>query len=88
VDEYYKMAEVGVLTPEDRVELIDGEIIKMSPIGNRHLGCVNWATEAFSAAFRGRAVVSVQNPLMNRLTLTTQENYFTACFSRRRFQRQ
>jgi len=63
VDEYYKMADAGILTPEDRVELIDGEIIEMSPIGNRHLGCVNGATEAFSAAFRGKAVVSVQNPL-------------------------
>jgi Uma2 family endonuclease len=63
VDEYYKMAHAGILTPEDRVELIDGEIIEMSPIGNRHLGCVNGANEAFSAAFRGKAVVSVQNPL-------------------------
>jgi len=70
VDDYYKMADVGILTPEDRVELIDGEIIEMSPIGNRHLGCVNAATEAFAAAFRGRAIVSVQNPL--RLTNYTE----------------
>ena len=63
VDEYYKMAEAGVLTPEDRVELIDGEIIQMSPISDRHAGCVNWANQAFAAAFHGRAVVSVQNPL-------------------------
>src|SRR5262245_32686308 len=63
VDEYYKMADAGVFTEDDRVELIDGEIIEMSPIGNRHLGCVNGATDAFAAAFRGRAVVSVQNPL-------------------------
>jgi Uma2 family endonuclease len=63
VDEYYRMAEVGILTPEDRVELIDGEIIKMCPIGDRHAGCVNMAAEVFVGAFRGRAVVSVQNPL-------------------------
>ncbi len=63
VDEYYRMAEVGILGPEDRVELIDGEIIVMSPIGNRHLGCVNGANKLFIAAFRDRAVVSVQNPL-------------------------
>ncbi len=63
VDEYYRMAEAGILGPEDRVELIDGEIIEMSPIGVRHAACVNRATEAFIAAFRGRAVVSPQNPL-------------------------
>ena len=63
VDDYYRMAEVGILGPEDRVELIDGEIIRMSPIGTRHAGCVNRATRIFSYAFRGKAIVSVQNPL-------------------------
>ena len=69
VDEYYRMAEVGILRPEDRVELIDGEIIEMSPIGDRHAGCVNATNQAFNRAFQGRAVVSVQNPLrLNRCT--------------------
>ena len=63
VDEYYRMADAGILTPHDRVELIDGEIIEMSPIGTRHLGCVNRATRLFTSAFRDRVVVSVQNPL-------------------------
>jgi Uma2 family endonuclease len=70
VDEYYRMADAGILKHDDRVELIDGEIIKMSPIGNRHLGCVNGTNRLFSAAFRGKAVVSVQNPL--RLTNYTE----------------
>src|SRR2546428_4017420 len=63
VDDYYRMAEVGILNESDRVELIEGEIVQMSPIGNRHASCVDRATELFITAFKGRAIVSVQNPL-------------------------
>ena len=40
VDQYYRLAEVGVLKPDDRVELIEGEIVKMSPIGSPHAACL------------------------------------------------
>src|SRR5262245_5717770 len=63
VDEYYQMAKAGILGPDERVELIDGEIIQMSPIGDRHAGCVNRGTRLFVTSFGSRAVVSVQNPL-------------------------
>src|SRR5258705_6053378 len=63
VDDYYRMAEVGILGPEDRVELIDGEIIQMSPIGTRHASCVRWANRTFILAFKDRVLVSVQDPL-------------------------
>jgi Uma2 family endonuclease len=63
VDEYYRMADVGILAAGDRVELIDGEIIQMNPIGTRHLGCVNATNAVFFDAFQGRAVISGQNPV-------------------------
>jgi len=63
VDEYYRMGEVGIIGPEERTELIDGEVIRMSPPGNRHIACVNRANAAFVEAFGKRAIVSVQNPL-------------------------
>src|SRR5204863_5047624 len=63
VDEYYQMAAAGILGPEDRVELIDGEIIQMSPIGDRHAINVNRTTRIFIDSLKDRAVVSIQNPL-------------------------
>jgi Uma2 family endonuclease len=63
VDEYYRMAEAGIFTEDDRVELIEGEIIQMSAIGHRHMVCVNCANDLLTSALRGKAVVSIQNPL-------------------------
>lgn len=41
VEEYHRMAEAGILTEDDRVELLDGEIVEMAPIGSKHAACVD-----------------------------------------------
>ena len=66
VDEYHRMAEAGVFGPEERVELIEGEILEMSPIGPRHAGCVINANRLFVTRLGNRAVVSPQNPVVIR----------------------
>ena len=63
VDEYHAMVEAGILTKHDRVELLDGEIIAMVPIGSGHASCVMRLSELLSEAVGKRAIVSVQSPV-------------------------
>ena len=63
VDDYYRMAETGILRPGDRVELIDGEIIDRAPIGSRHAAAVKRIAQALSLSLGDRAIVSVQDPI-------------------------
>jgi Uma2 family endonuclease len=63
VDDYHRMAEVGLLGPEDRVELIDGEIIRMAPIGLQHAASVSVLSMLFARATGGEATVWTQNPV-------------------------
>jgi Uma2 family endonuclease len=63
VEDYYRMAETGVLRPDARVELLDGEIIDMSPIGPFHGGVVNRLTRLFTLLSKNRWLLSSQNPL-------------------------
>jgi Uma2 family endonuclease len=61
VKDYYRMAETGVLPPDARVELLDGEIIDMSPIGPFHGGVVARLTRLFNHLANGRWLVWPQN---------------------------
>src|SRR5688572_25589586 len=64
VSDYYRMAEVGILDGEARVELIDGDIIDMAPPGSPHAATVHYLNEVLMrAAGGGRANVLVQNPV-------------------------
>jgi Uma2 family endonuclease len=64
VDEYLRMAELGFFAESDRLELIRGEIIEMSPINVAHVNCVNRLNAILSRIMAGRAIVSIQNPII------------------------
>jgi Uma2 family endonuclease len=63
VDDYERMAEAGILREDDRVELLEGDIIEMAPIGPPHAGCVKRLNLLLVSRRQTRAVVSVQDPI-------------------------
>ena len=63
VAEYFALVEIGVLGERDRIELLAGEIIVMSPIGDPHADCTDYMTNDLVFALRGRARVRVQGPV-------------------------
>ena len=64
VEEYHRMVEVGLLGPDDRVELLDGEIVTKVVIGSRHAGCVKRCNRLFVRRAGDRYVVGVQDPIV------------------------
>jgi Uma2 family endonuclease len=63
VDEYHKMAQAGIFTEDDRVELLEGEIVTMAAIGPRHAATVERTARFFTFRLGERALVRSQNPL-------------------------
>ncbi|MGB6016211.1 MAG: Uma2 family endonuclease [Nodosilinea sp.] len=63
VGQYHQMIESGILTDRDRVELLQGEIIEMSPVGRQHAACVDRINEFFVLALVSKAIVRVQSPI-------------------------
>lgn len=66
VEDFHRMETAGILKEDDRVELIDGELIEMTPIGPAHSACVNRLTRILVQRAGDRALVSVQNAVVMR----------------------
>ena len=64
VDEYHYFIEKGVFKPEERIELWEGEFIKMSPIGKRHASLVDFLVEWLIGVGRQQLIVRSQNPIV------------------------
>ena len=63
VADYHVLQQAGAFGEDDRLELIEGEIIEMSPISPEHAAHVNRLNKLFAQALGGRALISVQNPV-------------------------
>ena len=63
VDDYHRLGELGVFHEDDRVELLDGEIVEMTPIGFPHAGCVAALVRILLTGVGTRAVVWPQQPI-------------------------
>lgn len=64
IETYHRLISAGILHEDDRVELIEGRIVDMTPIGTRHSACVNRLNSLFDRKLQGRVIVSVQNPVL------------------------
>lgn len=64
VDAYHRLGELGIFDEDDRVELLDGQIVEMTPIGGRHVACVVRLTDLLSRRLGSDTSVSVQNPVV------------------------
>ena len=62
-DQFERMGQTGILGPDARVELIEGEMIEMAPIGSRHAAAVSFLSAHFVRAVGDAALVWTQNPL-------------------------
>ncbi|MBM3943130.1 MAG: Uma2 family endonuclease [SAR202 cluster bacterium] len=63
-EDYHRMAQAGILGEDDRVELIEGEIVEMAPIGSRHQAYVDRLNTLFARRMEGRAIIRVQGPIV------------------------
>lgn len=63
VDAYHALIDAGIFDEDDRIELLNGEIIDMSPVGDPHIGCIIWLSQELIPDLKGNAIVSIQSPI-------------------------
>lgn len=63
VEDFHRMAEAGIFGENERVELIDGELIEMPPIGPQHADIVNYINRVFARQVGDDKLVTIQNPV-------------------------
>ena len=63
VEQYQQMGKAGIFDPEAHIELIQGDIIPMTPIGLKHTITINRSNQFFVQALKGQGIVSIQNPI-------------------------
>src|SRR5688572_20562803 len=62
-EDWERMVSGGILDEDERLELVDGDLVCMTPVGHRHIYAVNLLTEFLGEQVRGRAILQVQSPL-------------------------
>jgi len=68
-EEFERMGEAGIFPKDARLELIEGEIVELSPIGSRHAACVKFFSRYLNRTLGDMALVSIQDPIqLNDLT--------------------
>lgn len=63
IDDFYRMVDAGVFADDERVELIQGELVEMAPIGNRHARCVMRFIDLLASSLLPRVLLNPQNPI-------------------------
>jgi Uma2 family endonuclease len=80
VEEYHRLGETGILGEDDRVELIEGELLEMSPIGGVHVSLVSVLDRLINRQCDETQIVHVQNPLRLSQASEPQPGCFVASF--------
>jgi Uma2 family endonuclease len=82
VDDYHRMGEAGILQENDRVELIEGEIVDMPPIGSKHAAMVARLQRLLERATGEQAIVWTQNPIVLDNLSEPQPDLSVCCIPR------